>query len=341
MKLLVTSAGGTVGPLLIKMFQSSTHVSNIVAVDAGYDPTHLQQFGKTSQIAFSQDPKFKSDILDIIVNENIDLIWPLSEEDCLAVSKISEDGVKGAQYIGNSYKSLQNILDKTKCYHLLASHGVVVPRYFHSTELSQLSETIHKLGYPDNDVVIKPVEGRGSRGVKIITKNISNFERLNSRAPLMHVSLDEIASAFQEEPNQLKNYFFSEFIGANSYSVDLICNQGHLVSSYPHQRLGYKWGFVDHAHVEFDDEIHEVSSKIVSTLNLHGFNNVELARNNRGQLSVIEVNGRTSATMYQNCFLNKNVVDIFFESDEGNKHTSTYNSALNYRTFTDIGMTLK
>ena len=48
-----------------------------------------------------------------------------------------------------------------------------------------------------------------------------------------------------------------------------------------------------------------MSDKISKTLNLTGFNNIEFGLDTAGDYSVIEVNARTSATMFQNKFVDK------------------------------------
>lgn len=316
LNVLITSAGGTVGPMLCDMIANSSCVSNVIAVDAAYCPSHIVSAAKSYAIPPAHDTSFMDTIKNIVENDSIDLILPLSEEDCLQISNGIGRYWDVEKYIGCTKPSLDIITNKLLCYDKLASHGVRVPRYEKVLSFASVDDQLLKLGYPQKKVVFKPITGRGSRGVKVITNSIDVWSQFKSREPIVEISAEQLKLALNDGKPNIEDYFFSEFIGDESFSVDIIAKNGKMLRCYPHKRLGYKWGWVDHAEIFFDKRIAEESEKISAILELNGFCNIEFGIDDQMELSVIEVNGRTSATMYQNSFVDNDPLYIYYSGTQ-------------------------
>ena len=131
------------------------------------------------------------------------------------------------------------------------------------------------------------------------------------------IDVDQVKEVFAGQEDKLNDFFLMEFLPNGSASVDLVAWHGQALGIFPHMRMGYAWGFVDHARITRDAAIEAYCTAIIEELDLHGMCNIEVGWRADGSLSLIEVNGRTSATVAQNMLVGANSMAMILQAQAG------------------------
>lgn len=141
----------------------------------------------------------KDAVLEIAREEEIDGVISNSEPAMLTVAYVSEQlGLPG-----NSVKSIETLLSKTKFREVQKRAGVYSPAHYAVSTEEELFEKIQDIEYP---IIIKPIESSGTRG----TTKIEGFDE----------------SAIQKAFNLCKEFSrndlvaIEEYVSMSSYSVN-------------------------------------------------------------------------------------------------------------------------
>ena len=179
MRIIITSIGGPLGPLLTKFLKKDKQLSNIYIVGTNRGKIkknlNLDAFYtvKTKNKNF-----FLKKFLQICKKEQIDLIIPYSDNEALIFSKFKNRFLKnGVKILVNDYSVVKKITNKYLTYKILKKKGIKTPNFKLAKNVSELKKVLKKFDYPNKHVVIKPISGTGGRGVKILKGKNSNIEK--------------------------------------------------------------------------------------------------------------------------------------------------------------------
>lgn len=335
--LLVTSTGGTVGRLIIEMIREALpQTSRIVAADTAVDVSYLGDFVTPARLPHATDPAYGAALRQLIAQEEIDAVLPLSEDECLIVSKLAQTNRLGdARYIGMGRETLDVITNKPHCIQVLSQAGLDVPTCIRIKDLKTLGAGLSQLGYPDVPVVLKPVRARGSRGFRIVYAETNRVTEMERKGGQIFIDADQARGIFRGQQEALQGYFLMEFLPGGSLSIDISAWKGNILGAFPHRRLGYEWGFVDYAEICHDPDAEAYARAVTEILCMHGMCNIELGYRADGRLSLIEVNGRTSATAAQNRLVGANLFDMFLRAEEGDLQAFAFATQVKYRVLSE------
>src|SRR5215218_2753985 len=115
------------------------------------------------------DPDFADAMLDVAAREGVDVVLPQSSFDLLglaqAKARFDEAGVVA---MVASPEAIHRANDKAESYALLDSIAVRGPAWRRVSGGAAVAEAAAELGYPDEDVALKPVFSSGSRGFRAL-----------------------------------------------------------------------------------------------------------------------------------------------------------------------------
>lgn len=334
--ILVTSTGGTVGGLIVQMIRDALPAdTQLIAADATVGMFKTKGADHMIELPMANDPTYETALQGAIRQHGVDTVLPLSEEECLKVSLMDQQQTLGARYMGMPHDTLRTITDKIKCAEALTAAGIDVPRSVPLSTLDAFETQLTEFGYPDTPVVLKPISARGSRGFRVIDAQTDRLAEFQRKGGPIFMDSEQAIDTFRANPAALKEYFLMEFLSGDSVSVDLVAWNGQALGIFPHFRLGYKWGFVDHARIARDPEIEAYCEAVIGTLGMHGLCNIEVGYRSDGSLSLIEVNGRTSATAAQNTLLGANSLELLLRAEAGDVQRFQFEDPVIYRTLTD------
>jgi carbamoyl-phosphate synthase large subunit len=183
--------------------------------------------------------------------------------------------------------------DKAETYSLLQRIGVPTIEFRRVAGARQVDAAARELGYPDRPVCFKPVFSSGSRGFRILDSTVDRAHQLlHERPGSVAMRLEEALELLPEEGGT--ELLVMELATGGERTVDGIADGERIVLGHPKTRESMRAGLAMYFVTLADDELMELSDRIVEELAIEWFFNIQLV----GQ-HVIEVNPRISTIVYQ------------------------------------------
>ena len=296
MNILLTTVGGLTSPDIIKSLHENEEGRKIRII--GVDPFEFavgrffaDKFYKVPYSGKDEEEFIKS-LLEIIEREKVDVLIPCGNEDVLVISKnILNFPIP---VMVSEYTYLKKAFDKKEVYSVLQSlKSPLTPKYFVVKERNIFLEAVKELGYPKVPVCVKPVKGRGGRGVFIL-KDTVDFNSLLNTKPTGEIPLDAFLKYLPRKfPEEL---IVMEYLSEPLYSFYALTFKGEIRISLTHLR---EWGNASQTFrgkVYFDSKLQELISPLVKHFNLSFCINVELGVSRDGQIKLFDLNPRIAAS---------------------------------------------
>lgn len=271
-------------------------------LDTGY----LTRF-TNAKILYDKRNKENEDFLNyglrFIKSGAFDLVVPLGDHTATFLSQHKEDLKQYAKIAVNDWDVFQYAIDKSKTMHICMKEGVPSPK---TLEGDNQLEKIKKgaLSFP---LVVKPKTAVGSIGFNIF----KDFE-----------SLEVYLRNYNNENGELIIQEYIEQGKQPQYRADLFRDRdgkfkaaivGKVTRWYPLD--GGSGIFVYTIH---DDEIVNNCKKLLDAINWNGYANIDLVwdiANNCAK--ILEINGRTGATIKQDFLSGINISQLILENELG------------------------
>lgn len=282
MNVLITCGSSPIMSEVIPLVNSITGVKSIILVDAE-EIKFLHGAKKSYVVPLGNSPKYIDSISVIIKDESIDKILVGSDDEAMAISQIEWLRIKSHL---DKPEKIRLILNKYDLHNRIfeSENGKkLVPRYVKLTDYKSLNKFIDSFG----SAIIRPVSGRGSRGLShIVPGNVSNqFPRA--------ISIDDFS--FQES----EDYFITEYLPGDKYSADCIFDDGQLRTIMIRNngtQVKYKPPTMNAVPLA-DASINKFAENIGRALHLDGFHQIECGLDNTGNPRLIEINPRLDASL--------------------------------------------
>ncbi|WP_338793465.1 ATP-grasp domain-containing protein [Bernardetia sp. MNP-M8] len=262
--ILVTGIGGNVGQGILRNIQAYAKENeqfifriigiNVIPISAG---NHLCD--KTYEIEYAYDENYIPSIIAICETEKIDVVFPSTDYEVYYLSKNAHKLPKMAV---SPTETNEVFLDKYKTWEFFAKHQIPFAH-------SYLPST-----YPENafqSYILKPKEGRGSRGIHINPKNIKDFSDDYMVQELW--TGKEITCAFYVTRQQ-KLHGFITFERELQSGATAFCE---VIQKY-------------------DSELEKIIKKMMLHLKIVGSCNIQAIVTEEGKIMPFEINGRISGT---------------------------------------------
>ena len=297
-RVLITCIGGTLMPCLLSELNSNPSFPlYLVGVDSDKNAIGKKHLNKFFVVPSGKDPGYTSAVYEIAEKESIDVIVVLSDEEALKLAKVKDEFEKiNVNILVSPIEVLKLIEDKVATYKLLEKNGIRVPEYKSVKDIVELKKEISYYGYPTKSVIIKPIFGRGGRGVKLLSGVIS---------PPDWVATGQRESRLTRFPSNesLKSFLnYGELmvmplLGKPVYDVDIFSIKGHvkhIIVRERHNPVGIPFkGSI----ISTDEKIYDYCIKISEVLGLDGLHDIDLMTDLDGCVCVLEVNPRPSGSV--------------------------------------------
>jgi carbamoyl-phosphate synthase large subunit len=238
------------------------------------------------------DPGFSDAMLGIVQQEGVNAILPQSSFDLLGLAE-SKRRFEGVAVMVSSPAAVRRSNDKAESYALLDEIGVPGPRWRRVVGGQAVTEAARELGYPDEDVALKPAFSSGSRGFRILSAAADRREQLLTNRPGVAeaLRLEELVELLGDDDTPL---LVMELASGLERTIDGIAEGGRIVLGHPKTRESMRAGLAMYFATLDDDWLMEIAAKIVEELALDHFFNIQLVGD-----KVIEINPRISTIVYQ------------------------------------------
>lgn len=257
---LLPGGGGTAAVCALKSLRMAGFRGRIVSTDA--DPLSPGFFlaDAYATLPLISDPQFFTRALEVIEREQVSLILPTSGFDILVYSqKKSELEQRGVTAIVSDFPAVENCVDKWN-FHQLTQERFPMPRTTLDPQLG--------VEFP---CFVKPIRGKGSRGIALCRTAEDLTEQLQLRNDLL----------------------IQEYLPGEEYSIDVLSDlQGNPLVAIPRVRLATKEGISVKGRVFHDTAIQQVCMDLAQFLGLKGPSCMQMKRAANGEVKFLEVNPR-------------------------------------------------
>lgn len=278
-RILITCAGGS-GPIYLAKKLSKKY--DIFLADSNKDNVAPHLGFPFAIIPMGHEDKYLSEVSRLIEKNKIDCIVPGADEELIKVARLCEQKRKILSIIPSA-EFIGVCLNKKRLMGVLLEENI--------SDLSYFKEII-KVQYP---AIVKPVYGRGSRGVY----RIDNKSQLEGYLKLYQKKFEDIIA--------------QPFIFGDEYTVSVIVNNLNKIIGIVSKKVIYKRGITRAAVTVENSFIEETCCSIVEKMNPQGPFNVQLIMNG-GKIYIFEINPRLSTTSVLTDKAFGNEVDLYIKN---------------------------
>lgn len=262
---LLTGAGGAAVPGLVRRLQTLGY--RVLAGDMDLNAPGLYTADQGFIIPAGGSPEFLPAVRKICQNENVDAFIPLVDEELLSSFELAQEGIV---VLLPQREFTRICLDKFVLTEKLHALGIRAPR----TRLA--SAMFHGLDFP---VVVKPRQGRGSRGLGIIhtPEDLERFIAHSSYSP--------------------EELLIQDCIEGVEFTVSVVVWRDGSVQAVVPKEIVSKKGITRLAVTRFHPEIEEVCKTIQEKMRADGPFNVQLILDSHNVPFIFEINPRFSTSI--------------------------------------------
>ena len=184
--------------------------------------------------------------------------------------------------------------DKAETYALLDAIGAPGPVWRQARGRAAVEAAARELGYPGEEVAVKPLESSGSRGFRILSASADPLQQLLTNRPGVApaMQLEELLALLPEDGGP--ELLVMELARGKERTIDGIARGGRIVLGHPKTREAMRAGLAMYFETLDDPALMDVAASIVRELELDHFFNIQLVGD-----TVIEINPRISTVVYQ------------------------------------------
>ena len=245
-----------------------------------------------------KDSKYIDAILDICKHEKITTIIPQYTDELFLMSenikRFNSLGIK--VLVTEDTESLRIANSKINLYQFLNKKDFI-PKYTVASNIDSVKNAVLELGYPNVPVCIKPDQGEGGKGFRIITEE--KIDIFNEPPGPPKMSLEAYISQLKAVDN-IPDLLVTEYLPGKEYSVDCVCKNGTTYICIPRQRIETSMGVSSVSLIEKNEDLIAYSKEILSSLNLSYNINVQFKYSNDEKPKLIEINPRVSGSLVAN-----------------------------------------
>lgn len=264
-KVLISGLGGSLFPYLHEKLKSDYELF-YVDLDSELSKIYPSyNFFKAPPVL---DDTYESFITDLINKKGIDIYIPLIDEEIIKANNVKII-FPNLLLIVPTIEFSDLCLNKDKLMHKLSELNISEIK----TKLG--SEVTTEEKFP---VFVKPIFGRGSRGIRVIN------------------SLKEFEAYLILENYKAEELIVQDNIIGTEYTVGVLTNNLNQILSISSKKIISKKGITIHAITEDNQLIEQVVMKINKELKPCGPYNVQLYINNNNEVKIFEINPRFSTT---------------------------------------------
>ena len=238
------------------------------------------------------DPGFADAVAAVVDHEEVDAVLPQSSYDLPGLAAARE-GFPCAVLVA-SPDAVRRSNDKAETYALLDAIGALGPAWRRARGRAAVDAAARELGYPGEEIAVKPLESSGSRGFRILSASADPLQQLLTNRPGVApaMQLEELLALLPAEGGP--ELLVMELARGKERTIDGVARGGRIVLGHPKTREAMRAGLAMYFETLDDAALMDVAASIVRELELDHFFNIQLVGD-----TVIEINPRISTVVYQ------------------------------------------
>ena len=292
----MTGGGAPGAPGILRCMQLVPEF-NITVVDANAHAVGRYLHHDFETIPLASDPSFIEAIIAICHRKNIHVIMPLVTKELLLFAQFKNEFERiGVKVLISNHSSLEIANNKSRLYQFLEGRGIEVPAYRIIENIQQFTEAVTALGYPEKNICFKPSVANGSRGFRILAKNINELDLLfNYKPNNTNISINDALRILSS--GHFPELLVSDYLPGDEYSVDCLASNGQALLVVPRRRSRMINGISVAGTFEKNENIIHYCTRIIDELKLHGNIGIQVKGAEDGLYLILEINPRVQGTI--------------------------------------------
>ena len=231
---LITCVGGGLSFALIESLKNSLRYNyRIIGTDTNEDIIAKNICDVFSIMPNGEATTYSESILQLCIEQDVDLVFPCSDPEALALSRNQEmfKG-NGIAIACNRYDILRVICDKAQTYEKLTEMGIPTPYWCRTNSKKKLAAEVEKLLASTNDAVVKLISGRGSRGIFVVSNEVKNHRYYNQTREI-HTSPTDFFNTLLPKIDISERYIVMEKLIGPVCDLDILAWEGKVIHALP------------------------------------------------------------------------------------------------------------
>lgn len=256
---LVTGIGGNVGQGILRNILSLNLPIRLVGIDVAHFTPGNHLCDATYVVPYSYEASYIATLQTIINKENVDLVIPSTDYEVYYLSENKEK--LNAVILASEAKTAKTYLDKYETYLYLFQNNIPFAKSWIPSDYD----------FSENEIIAKPREGRGSRGILLNPEDPSLLSEDYMIQPL-YKGLEITTAIYVNREGKLHGLFTMERTLSNGTTIE-----SKVVFQH-------------------DDAMKEIAQKMIALGGLVGSFNIQSIVTNENEIVPFEINCRISGT---------------------------------------------
>ncbi len=301
-RILIPSIGHPTRPSLVDaMHDNGERTVEVIGADMDADGIGPHVADAFCRVPARTDPGYIDRVLEICREQRIDVYYALGEEEAIASSERQEEfrAVGVAVITPGAPEMLRIATNKARYHEFLRSRGLPHARFRAIDRFADLEQTLCEMGYPDEDVFLKPAMSKGGRGARLVVGDERRAGASGSKAgDAPAESLATVLQALAPSRNGgFKPMIAMEYLPGTYYSVDVLSQRGRVHYAIPKIRVQGSASNTTVGEVDMNAEVIELARQVCAAFDFSFLQNYEMKLDREGRPRVYDINPRGGTSL--------------------------------------------
>jgi carbamoyl-phosphate synthase large subunit len=292
--ILVTASGAPGSPRLLRALREGGGARvRLVGVDMRGESAGRFLCDAFHRVPPGSDPGYLDALLEVAERERADVVFPQSSAEVPAISRGASRF--GAPVLVASADAVGRSSTKSETARLAHELGIPQPRTIEVGDPAAFRRAASELGYPQREVCMKPLEGKGARGFRVLSAAADRRAQLLDSRPgtLLPMRVEEAVEILSAGPG-FPPMLVMEVVEGDELAVDALCRGGRALAIAAKTREAFRAGLAMEFRSIDRPDLVEHARRLIEALELDWLVNVQFLGDR-----LLEVNPRVSTLIYQ------------------------------------------
>lgn len=291
--ILVTASGAPGSPRLLRALrENGQRPVRLVGVDMRVESAGRFLCDAFHRVPAGSDPGYMDALVAVAERERADVVFPQSSAEVGAISRGADRF--GVPVLVASADAVERASAKSETARLADRLGIPQPVTHEATDADAFRAAARELGYPGRDVCMKPLEGKGARGFRVLSAAADRRAELLHGRPgtLLPLSLEEAIEIL--DAGGFPPMLVMELVSGDELAVDALCRDGRALASSAKTREAFRAGLAMEFRIIDRPDLLGYAHALIEELRLDWLVNVQFLGDR-----LLEINPRISTLIYQ------------------------------------------
>lgn len=291
--ILVTASGAPGSPRLLRALrENGQRPVRLVGVDMRVESAGRFLCDAFHRVPAGSDPGYMDALVAVAERERADVVFPQSSAEVGAISRGADRF--GVPVLVASADAVERASAKSETARLADRLSIPQPVTHEATDADAFRAAARELGYPGRDVCMKPLEGKGARGFRVLSAAADRRAELLHGRPgtLLPLSLEEAIEIL--DAGGFPPMLVMELVSGDELAVDALCRDGRALASSAKTREAFRAGLAMEFRIIDRPDLLGYAHALIEELRLDWLVNVQFLGDR-----LLEINPRISTLIYQ------------------------------------------